>query len=77
MNPNESLCIYDPRNPCFDSSVDLEGTAQDTRDNCSCDNCFYGRDKLAQEIIRLRAFLSRIAVSDISTARQTALDSLN
>jgi len=50
------LCIYDPRNP---SSADLyaeEGDeVQPPRINCSCDNCFYGRDELAVELLSARA----------------------
>ena len=46
------LCIYDPRNP---SSADLyaeEGDeVQQPRNNCFCDNCFYGRDELAVDLL--------------------------
>jgi len=39
------LCYYDPRNP------DFIGADEDRKypvDWCSCDNCFYGRTKLAE-----------------------------
>jgi hypothetical protein len=45
----ESLCAYDPRNPDYDKDCERE-----PRTNCSCDNCFYGRDELALEILKLR-----------------------
>ena len=41
-----NLCVYDKRNP---DSLD-EGK---NPKKCCCDNCFYGRDILAQEILRL------------------------
>lgn len=50
-----SLCIADRRNPDwfihygFDEIEDVP----DPGKNCSCDNCFYGRDRLAMEILRL------------------------
>jgi len=49
-----NLCIADPRNPEY---IDAYGWQDDEiptpRINCHCDNCFYGRDRLALEIIRL------------------------
>jgi len=54
------LCFYDPRNPysLFDP-CDPESQSRD----CSCDNCFYGRAKLAEEILMLKAELSAIQQS--------------
>jgi hypothetical protein len=49
-----NLCTKDARNPVY---YDIYGDDEDKpipRDSCSCDNCFYGRDKLAMEIIRLQ-----------------------
>lgn len=43
----ENLCSYDNRNPYYD-----EEYARTPRQDCYCDNCFYGRDKLAIEILR-------------------------
>ena len=57
MDPNEKLCIHDPRSPYFNPPVDPEDFLQEARDNCFCDNCFYGRDAMALEIIRLRKML--------------------
>lgn len=54
----EELCYYDPRNP--DCTKDEEAI-QDHKDRllktgktCSCDNCFYGRTKLAEMILSLQ-----------------------
>jgi len=51
-----NLCIHDKRNPdgkelhLFDEDFELK----DKRDKkCSCDNCFYGRLELAEEILKL------------------------
>ena len=33
---------------------------QTNRDNCSCDNCFYGRNKLALEIIKINDSYSEL-----------------
>jgi len=49
----ENLCNYDPRKPygyiSFVDKKDLKKPRQD----CHCDNCHYGRDKLAREILKL------------------------
>jgi len=48
-NAKENLCIHDKRNPtCFDLDIYAIKT-----DNCECDNCFYGRDSLANSILEL------------------------
>jgi len=44
----ENLCVYDKRNPYFDSENEYE-----KKDTCFCDNCFYGRHVLAEEILKL------------------------
>ena len=56
MNKEEilkSLCAFDPRNPF--NCIDEDDSPRDPerKDDCYCDNCFYGRDKLAREILRL------------------------
>jgi hypothetical protein len=60
----EALCWYDPENP--------NSTVADYREDfgeeppvprsrgCSCDNCFYGRDALAQEALRARAEVRKL-----------------
>jgi hypothetical protein len=62
----ESLCIYDPLNPNFTSWEIEDGEVDDrpgprgegTDSCCWCDNCFYRRDQLATEILRLRKELT-------------------
>jgi hypothetical protein len=52
-----NLCYYDLRNP--DCTADDEHIEDHKRGllkknkTCSCDNCFYGRTKLAEYIINL------------------------
>jgi hypothetical protein len=53
----ERLCYYDHRNPYWFGEYDSEGDEREPREQCACDNCYYGRDKLALEILRLRALL--------------------
>jgi hypothetical protein len=52
------LCSYDPRNPdgILDILLELDEDFVAPED-CSCDNCFYGRTDLAKEIIRLREMI--------------------
>ena len=50
-----NLCYYDKRNP--DCSADDEDIEDHKRSllkknkTCSCDNCFYGRTKLTEQLI--------------------------
>lgn len=50
-----NLCYYDKRNP--DCSVDDEDIEYHKKSllkknkTCSCDNCFYGRSKLTEQLI--------------------------
>ena len=56
MIPNwirENLCYYDTRNP---DAAPIEEDEEDLRgphkaEDCFCDNCYYGRTKLAEYII--------------------------
>lgn len=53
----ESLCVFDSRNPhYFDIKAGYFGDEmpKPREKECGCDACFYGRDRLALEIIRLR-----------------------
>lgn len=52
-----NICYYDKRHPdgahasgCFDED-ELEACSN--KDTCYCDNCFYGRTKLAEYILKL------------------------
>lgn len=51
-----NLCTRDPRYPLFDDIYgdDPPEDVPAPRTECACDNCFYGRDALALEILRLR-----------------------
>jgi hypothetical protein len=42
-----NLCIYDKRHPDYDI-----GLENDREDVCYCDNCFYGRHQLANELLK-------------------------
>lgn len=58
----ESLCHYDKRNPdCTADDEDIEDHKAQLlkvskklgyNKTCSCDNCFYGRTKLAEELLK-------------------------
>lgn len=41
-----NLCYYDGRNPDY-----IEG---EKKEECYCDNCFYGRTQLAEELLKLK-----------------------
>lgn len=55
------LCHKDKRNPdgqySYTSPEDLDDIPE-PRVKCSCDNCFYGKDQLAMEIIRLAGLVN-------------------
>lgn len=54
-----NLCYRDPRNPYFGNSVyDVVVPRKD----CPCDNCYYGRDKLAVQVIDLQQKVSELSV---------------
>jgi hypothetical protein len=48
------LCIYDPQNPDYFYDPENEIGLKERPDNCTCDNCFYGRHKLAEELLKYR-----------------------
>lgn len=58
-----NLCNYDTRNPngvksyMTKEEIKEEGYTATPKHNCSCDNCFYGRTKLALYILKLRAVM--------------------
>jgi hypothetical protein len=60
----EKLCYHDRRNPHFaikeENGYDIEevnATGNYSKEDCYCDNCFYGRSNLAEEILRLMSKL--------------------
>jgi len=61
------LCSHDRRHPLWSDTHypdDVEGTPV-PRVNCFCDNCFYGRDRLAVEILHLRGSVERKSNEEI------------
>lgn len=57
----QNLCCYDLRNPDNTSiygmtkeEVKEEGYGNHARKKCSCDNCFYGRTIMAEELLKHR-----------------------
>lgn len=49
-----NLCAYDPRNPNYYYDEEWDIGYKERPKNCSCDNCFYGRDRLANELLKYR-----------------------
>lgn len=43
-----NLCYYDKRNPYYTED------SESYYSKCVCDNCFYGRTSLAEEILKLK-----------------------
>ena len=54
----ENLCIYDSRSPYYFKEDNPEEISS-PRDGCACENCFYGRDRFALEVIRLFDVLAK------------------
>jgi hypothetical protein len=46
-----NLCIHDPRNPEYSDCHDPDDEPVTPRDNCFCDSCFRGLDRLAFHIL--------------------------
>ena len=64
MNIFEKLCFYDTRNPDFSikeeygyDKKEVESCGEFSKKDCACDNCFYGRSKLANIIIESNKLL--------------------
>ena len=60
----ESLCIMDERNPMHADTVAYEREPDEPipaarEKGCACESCFYGKDSLAVEIIRLQEKLKK------------------
>lgn len=57
------FCAYDPRNPDYVEAYMDPGEERpqyDPKEDCSCDNCFYGRTVLSLELLRLRKQNARL-----------------
>ena len=50
----EQLCIYDKRNPNYKKDNERINKHKE----CYCDNCFTGRNDLADELLRVKDLLS-------------------
>lgn len=53
------LCYYDRRNPDFSikeeygyDKEEVEATGNFAKKDCACDNCFYGRSQLTEQLIK-------------------------
>ena len=55
-----NLCVYDTRHPEHGGFYRDEDKAREPRKNCWCDNCQYGRDKLAVELLKYKDLLEKI-----------------
>jgi hypothetical protein len=63
MNTEEilsRLCTYDPRNP---DHIELGDDSPPPREACYCDNCFYGRDRMALHILDLQEQIDKLIKS--------------
>jgi hypothetical protein len=49
----DNLCLRDPRHPDYSWLWEDDDAVPIPRQNCSCDNCHYGRDPLAVYILGL------------------------
>lgn len=61
MTDNEikiNLCNYDEDNPYNILDLFEDDDRPEPRNGCACDNCFYGRDKLAVQILETRRELA-------------------
>lgn len=58
MNILSNLCAYDLRNPCHVHDEESKALYQ-VNNQCKCDNCFYGRTKLALLVLTLKANAQR------------------
>lgn len=68
------LCHYDRRNPDFQikeeygyDEEEVKATGNFAKNNCACDNCFYGRSKLTEQLLKAQELLSdrRFTLEDV------------
>ena len=74
-NHLEDLCLYDPRNPLSMAHPDnypTDDIPEPRQKSCSCENCFYGRDRLALRIEELEAENERLREERIAFATDAA-----
>ncbi|KKK93098.1 hypothetical protein LCGC14_2696280 [marine sediment metagenome] len=82
MNATDQLCIHDPRNEDGCSCNESEkGSCPGPRfgsglNSCACDNCFYGRDELAREVLDAHKLIKEAArLLDDAAERLTEIHS--
>lgn len=71
------LCYYDKRNPDFQikeefgyDKEEIESTGNFSKKDCACDNCFYGRSNLTEQLLKARELTSdrRFTLEDMENA---------
>lgn len=70
------LCHYDRRNPDFSikeeygyDREEVENTGDFAKKGCACDNCFYGRSLLTEQIIKLKSLNEKkFSLDDVEKA---------
>lgn len=71
-----NLCVKDKRHPLWQDlyGYDEPEEIPEPRKGCSCDSCFYGKDKLAIEILRLQAVNKVETFEDIESTAHDIMD---
>lgn len=62
-----NLCYYDLRNPdgifsyaeYTHDKEEIKLFGNYAKENCSCENCFYGRTKLTEQLLKLANFIKQ------------------
>jgi hypothetical protein len=76
------LCYYDKRNPDFQikeeygyDKEEVESTGNFSKKDCACDNCFYGRSKLTEQLIwqQKRMYSKEEVIAIVEKSRETGL----
>jgi hypothetical protein len=73
------LCYYDSRNPDHITFLEDDAFTLERPNNCSCDNCFYGRTKLAEHYLKVREEIMNIALKthdQVSIGKQSEIREL-
>ena len=77
-----NLCYYDKRNPDFQikeeygyDKEEVEATGNFAKKDCACDNCFYGRSKLTEQLIwqQERMYSEEEVIAIVEKSRATGL----
>ena len=84
MNANDHLCIHDPRSNggcACEYDRDARGIKQNKTcpgrtEDCSCDNCHYGRDELAQELLKALGEIQVLSASLVTEGGRSVTQAL-